>query len=351
METNRNLSPKEMFYRIALEHKPLFRFEGENKKDFEKWKATALPEAIKTLGDFPERVPLNPELMAEWEHDGLIKQRWMIDVGRHISAAFLINKPKKIPKGKKLPAILCWHGHGKFGKEPVMGNDSSEEMRNDIVKMNYNYGHKMAKEGFITFAIDWIGAGERNDSNKPHFSAVNAGRDWCNLYYLNATILGMTSLSINIAHGMAAADFACTFPEVDAEKLGVMGLSGGGTMTLWTALCDNRIKAAEIICYSDLWAIIGFRDYSICGMQVAPGLFKLVDLPDLQGLLAPKPLIIDIGVYDTCFNVDGAMQCFEQVKRIYSAAGAFDNLELDLFPGEHAWGANKSAEFFRKSLQ
>ena len=57
------------------------------------------------------------------------------------------------------------------------------------------------------------------------------------------------------------------------------------------------------------------------GAQVAPGLYKLVDLPDLQGLLAPKPLLIDIGVYDSCFLVDTAMACYRQVEKIYRAAG------------------------------
>ncbi len=350
MSMQRNLSPQEMFYRLAQEHKPDFRFEGKSKKDFTAWKGDALPEVMKTLGDFPERVPLNPELLAEWEHDGLVKQRWMIDVGRHISAVFQINKPAKIAKGKKLPAILCWHGHGKFGKEPVMGNDSSDDLKAAIKNHNYNYGHKMAKDGFITFAIDWIGAGERNDSNKPHCRSNNGGRDWCNLYYLNATMFGMTSLSINVTHGKVATDFACSFPEVDASKLGVMGLSGGGTMTLWSALCDERFKAIEIICYSDLWEIFGFRDFNYCGMQVAPGLYKLVDLPDLQGLLAPRPLLVDIGMYDSCFNVDGAMKCYAQVKNIYSNAGASEKLEADMFSGEHAWGGNKSKAFFGKHL-
>jgi hypothetical protein len=208
----------------------------------------------------------------------------------------------------------------------------------------------MAQAGFVTFGIDWIGCGERNDNHKPHFRTQNGTRDWCNLYYLNATMLGMTSISINVTHGMAATDFACTFPFVDASRLGVMGLSGGGTMTLWTALTDRRMKAAEIICYSDLWARFGIRDLNYCGMQVAPGLFKLVDLPDLQGLLAPRPLLIDIGVHDTCFAMDNALECFRQVEAIYAAAGARDRLELDLFPGEHAWGGNKSEAFFQRHL-
>ena len=163
-------------------------------------------------------------------------------------------------------------------------------------------------------------------------------------------MLGMTSLSINITHGQAATDFACSFPAVDPDQLGVMGLSGGGTMALWSALCDERFKAVEIICYSDLFAHFGFRDLNYCGMQVAPGLFKLVDVPDLQGLLAPRPLLVDIGAYDTGFKVDTAKACFDRVKEIYTAAEAEDFLELDLFPGGHGWGGNKSAAFFTKHL-
>ncbi len=349
--TIRNLSPQRMFMALAAEHKPVYQFSGKTKHDFAKWKKNALPKVLATLGDFPPKAPLNPELLVRWEEDGLIKERWIIDVQKHISATLLINRPSSIEKGEKLPAILCCHGHGSFGKEPVMGNKSSPELCDAINRGKYNYGEVMAQKGFVTYAIDWIGFGERNDNNKPNHLALNHGRDWCNLYYLHATMLGMTSLSINIAHGKAATDFVSSLSYVDKNKLGVMGLSGGGTMSLWMSLVDERFKATEIICYSDLWWAFGIRDINYCGMQVAPGLYKLVDLPDLQGLLAPRPLLIDIGVNDTCFKVDTAMLCYKQVEKIYKAAGAEERLELDLHSGEHGWGANKSENFFRKFLK
>jgi hypothetical protein len=346
--TARNLSPHVMFAQLAQEHTPTHRFTGAS--SVAEWKQATWPRVLATLGDFPARVPLNPELVAEWEQDGLRKQRWLIDVGPHISATFILNIPPDIAPGEKRPAILCWHGHGPYGKDSVMGNDSTPERRAEMSAHNYDYGRQMAQKGFVTFGIDWIGMGERGETAKPHYRTHNYGRDWCNLYYLHATMLGMTSISINVTHGMAATDFACTFPFIDPARLGVMGLSGGGTMTLWSALCDERFKAAEIICYSDLWAVFGMRDLNYCGMQVAPGLYKLVDLPDLQGLLAPRPLLVDIGAYDTCFQVDTALACYRQVEAIYQAAGASDRLDLDLFPGEHGWGGRKSLDFFRKYL-
>ena len=121
-------------------------------------------------------------------------------------------------------------------------------------------------------------------------------------------------------------------------------------MTLWSALTDSRFQAAEVICYSDLWALFGIRDINYCGMQVAPGLYALVDLPDLQGLLAPLPLLIDIGTYDSCFQPDNAIECYRQLQKIYEAANASEDLHLDLVPGGHRWGGRKSKEFFVKYL-
>lgn len=346
----RNLNPQLMFEKMGFEHTPECAFTGKNSVDFAAWKESTYPRVLATLGDWPEKAPLNPELMVEWEHDGLIKQRWLIDVGKHISAMFVIAIRKDLSRDEKHPAIFCWHGHGNFGKEAVMGNDSSAELREEIDKYNYSYGHQMAKKGFVTFAIDWMGIGERNPCNKPNWRMKNGNRDWCDAFYLHATMLGMTSLGMNVAQGIAATDFACTFPFVDSNRLGIMGLSGGGTMTTWSALCDKRFKAVEIIGYSDLWAHLQFRDVQCCGMQVAPGLFKLVDIPDLQGLLAPTPLLVDITVYDTCFRIDSSMACYRKLEKIYYAAAASDHLELDLAAKEHSWAGNKSEKFFRRYL-
>ncbi|MGC9522799.1 MAG: alpha/beta hydrolase family protein, partial [Anaerolineae bacterium] len=159
--TVRNLSPNQMFVEMAKAHTPQYRFSSKTSKDFAAWKAEALPKVLATLGDYPPAVDPNPQLLAEWREEGLIRQRWIIDVQPYLSATLRVNIPEDVVEGERRPAILCCHGHGQFGKEPVMGNRTSPVLRQSIEDHNCNYGEIMAQKGFVTYAIDWIGFGER----------------------------------------------------------------------------------------------------------------------------------------------------------------------------------------------
>jgi dienelactone hydrolase len=347
-EERQNQSPYEWFLRKARQHVPKFRF--EQGADFAQWKNECLPAVLSTLGSLPPPAAPAAELIAEWDQDGISCQRWFLKVQEDLTVTAHINRPSGLRDGERLPGILCWHGHTGFGKEPIMGNDSSSVLREYISTTNTDYGRQMAQEGFVTFAIDWMGQGALDDSEKPHHRNLRAYLDWCDLYYLHATMLSITPLAINVRHAQVLLDFVSTLPFVDSGRLGVMGESCGGTHALWTTLVDSRIRATEIICYSDLFSDFGYRDANYCGSQVTPGLFSLVDVPDLQGLIAPRPLLIDIGAYDECFRVESAMECHERLRTIYAAAGASDRLELDLFPGGHAWNGGRSVAFFTRYL-
>lgn len=339
----RNTSPYEWFLAEARRHRPAYAFGG----DFDGWSRTALAAVLGTLGRLPDPVDPKPELIAACEVGSVRQERWVLDVADGLAVVANLNRPAETPPPGGLPGILCWHGHTPGGKQDVMAIGAAAE----AVGNESSYGRRMAEAGFVTFAIDWMGRGDLDDRRKPNHRPLAGQRDWCNLYYLHATMLGMTPLGINLSHGKALVDFLSGQSYLDAGRLGVMGLSGGGTMTLWSALFDERLKAAEIICYSDLFADFAYRDLNYCGSQITPGLFELVDLPDLQGLLAPKPLLVDIGFYDDCFLVDSAMACHNRVRAIYAAAGAEKNIELDLAATGHAWAGQKSVEFFTHHLR
>lgn len=345
---NRNLSVNAYFRQLASKHTPKYRFSGSSKEDWQKWQKELLPAVKATLGRLPEKVDLNPEIMVEWQEEGLIKQKLVFDVEPGLSATAYLFRPAQA-KGK-LPGILACHGHGPFGKETVMGNRSSAELRANIEQHNYDYGLQMAKAGYAVIAIDWRGFGERDDRSRPYLNDNIGERDICNVHYLRANIIGMTVLGMNLNDAGCALDYLCSRDFVDSERIGAMGLSFGGTMSTWTSIFDQRIKASSIMCYSDRFANFGMADANFCGSQITPSLFELCDLPDLQGLIAPRPLLIEIGTYDDCFFVDPAMSCFNEVEKIYAAAGARDKLELDLFEGGHRWNGRKTLDFFKKSL-
>src|SRR3954447_8636393 len=346
---SRNLSINAYFRERAARHRPRYRYAGQ---PFGQWQAELGAAVRATLGRMPDRVPLNPEIQAEWREDGVIKRRVLIDVEGGLSAVAYVFRPESA-RGR-LPGILACHGHGPFGKEAVMGNRSSSQLAAEVMNHNYDYGLQMAQAGFAVIAIDWRGFGERDDRRKPNFSDVDGQlphkRDLCNLHYLRAGILGMTVLGMDVHDGMCALDYLCQQDFVDPTRIGAMGLSFGGTMTTWLSICDPRVKAADVICYSDRFADFGMRDANFCGSQITPGLYELCDVPDLQGLIAPRPLLVEIGSFDECFKVDSAMSCFREVEKIYTARGVRERLELDLFEGGHRWGGNKSVEFFRKHL-
>lgn len=342
--SSRNTSPYAMFRQFADRHVPSHRFTG----DWEAWRGETLQAVQATLGDVPDPVDPSPELIVEFQHGQRICQRWLINVCSDLSVELSVNRPADITTTR--PAILCWHGHNRYGKEPIMGNDSSPALREMIAATGTDYGRYLADAGFVTFAIDWMGRGALDDTRKPHYISAAGNRDWCNLYYLNATMLGMTPLGMNLAFGRAATSVVAGLPFVDTNHLGVIGESGGGTLALWTGLTDDRISAVEISCYSDLFPDFGFRDLNYCGSQITPGLFSLVDLPDLQGLLAPLPLLVDIGAYDETFLISSAMACHTRVREIYAASGFNDRLELNVYPGGHGCPQNASADFFSRSF-
>jgi dienelactone hydrolase len=348
---SRNFSIEEHFRNLAAQHRPRLRFGGETVEDWRNWREQLLPAAKATLGTMPEKVPLNAEIVAEWREDGLVKQKVAFDVEPGLSLHALVFRPED---GGPFPGILAAHGHTPAGKDAIMGcvRTKAEVPQGGRPQwLRRDYGLELARSGYAVIAPDWRGFNERDDRRKPHRRDVVGNRDICNVHFLREVILGRTLLGADVHDGMTALDYLCEQDYVRPERLGVLGCSFGGTMTTWLSLCDERIRASDIICYSDRFADFGLRDTNFCGSQITPGLFALCDVPDLHGLIAPRPLLVEIGVHDQCFRVESALSCFREVERIYAAADARDSLEMDLFEGGHGWGGNKTLPFFDRYLK
>jgi dienelactone hydrolase len=344
MSKRRNFSPTEYWNRLAENHTPELAFKGSTRADYETWESAARPKYRELLGRFPERVPLNAEVMSTVEDNGLIRQRVVFDVDPYMSIPCQVLYPQDMKPDGSNPAIICCHGHGP-GKDAVAGIRSEPEIEQFIDYHNFDYGRQMAQAGFLTICPELRGFGERLDSPTPY-----PHRDPCNIDYIKGTLIGYYPLTLNLWDIMCCIDYLETRPEVDKNRIGMMGLSGGGTMTTFVAAYDHRIKAADIMGYVNPFQEFCYKRANFCGMQILPDLYRWFDTDEIAGLIAPRPLLVEMGIYDECFYIHDLLKGYEGIREIYTAAGADSVLDCDIFPGPHAFGGNKAVEFFRKYL-
>lgn len=310
--------------------------------DFFKWKEAALSKLRELLGTFPSPCPLNAEVEYRVDEGEFYRERIVFDSEEYMSVPCVM----LIPKSDRLEGrtILCSHGHGSFGKDPVTGIVSAPEYQADIDLMNYDYARQMALKGFITITPDLRGFGERRDGDD------YLGRDTCNVNYLKGSIMGLYPLMLNIFDMTRVIDYLETRPEVDKDRIGMMGLSQGGTMTCFTSAVEPRIKASDIIAYVNPFMEFGIKRGNFCGSQIIPEIYRYFDTHDIASLIAPRPLLLEMGIYDSCFYFKDMIVSAEHVKSAYKASAAEDRLSYDIHPGMHAFSGVKAPEFFERYL-
>lgn len=348
---NRNFSMIDYFNKKAAEWTPLLSFKGKTKKDWQAWRKKAGKKYIELLGGFPKKAPLKADVIYSIEEDGLIRERVVFDSEKHMSVPCYVLRPADMPRDGKQAAILCSHGHGLFGKEAVAGNKQSAALRENIAVHNYNYGEQMARAGFLTISPCLRVFGERADAGViGERETPYPGRDKCNVHFIRGMIMGLYTLTLNIWDFKCCIDYLETRREVDKNRIGMMGLSQGGTMTTFTTAAEPRIKAADIIGYGVPFELFGVQDANFCGSQIVPDIYKWLDTTDVAGLIAPRPLLLEMGVQDTCFPIEGALKGYNAIKKIYKAAGVENRIVADMHPGEHSFAGNKAFDFFKENL-
>lgn len=195
---------------------------GTTAEEYAAWKALALPRLLALLGDFPAPVEPRAEVECAVEEDGLIRERVVFDSEEGMSVPCVLLRPRNTAEDRGGAAILCCHGHGAFGKDPVAGVRATPAHEADIARHRYDYAARLAREGFVTLAPDLRGFGERKDGLDPF-----PGRDRCNVNFIKGALLGLYLLTLNIWDMKCCVDYLQSRPEVDPGRIGMMGLSLG----------------------------------------------------------------------------------------------------------------------------
>ncbi|MTH77339.1 dienelactone hydrolase family protein [Paracoccus aestuariivivens] len=238
------------------------------------------------------------------------------------------------------PAALMLHDHGsefRIGKEkcirPLRPDAGPAQAWADRFFDGVWPGDRLAERGYLVLAVDALGWGARQGNGYEAQQALA-----CNLMQIGTSPAGILA-----AEDIAAARFLAGLSGVDPQRIGAVGFSLGGFRAWQLAALSPHISAAV----ASGWmaslpglAVPGnnqMRGQSAFWMT-HPGLHAHLDLPDLAGLAAPKPLYFEVGDQDHLFPAAAVAAAYEQLGAIWTAAGVVQNLRLERPPGGHAFG-------------
>jgi len=287
--------------------------------DVEARAAKVRAAAAAAIGGFPERTPLNVQTMGRIARDGYAIEKILFESRpkHYVSAhVFLPASPEFKPP---YPAMVITCGHSNGGK------DCDPYQRGAL---------QAAKTGIAALIYDPIDQGERAQllSDRKMFNCAghnHIGR--------KAALIGWNTAQFRIWDGMRAFDVLASRPDIDASRLGVMGHSGGGTLSSYLMAFEPRA-----LCGAPSGYVSTLRDVlRDCGPQDAEQNFfgQLAYGFNHLGLFmlrAPKPSLLCCSYMDF-FPYEGSMATYSRARTIFERIGAGDRLGLVNALGVHHW--------------
>ncbi|HEY7428512.1 MAG TPA: acetylxylan esterase [Gemmataceae bacterium] len=280
-------------------------------EDVQKRQKELRAKFVEALGGFPDKTPLNAQVIGIGHHEGYRAERVVYESrpDHHVTATLYL------PEGKgPFPAVLMPIGHSGSGKA-----DTSVQ-RIAIL---------LARNGLAALPYDPIGQGERrqllDDQKKPMIPSITSEHTMAGI---GALLVGRSTASYRIWDGIRSLDYLASRPEIDAKRLGCTGCSGGGTLTAYLMALDERVAVAAPSCYvtslERLFATIGPQDaeQNITG-QVAFGM----EHADYLTMRAPRPTLLCAATRDF-FDIQGTWTSFREAKRVYGLIGFPERVDL-----------------------
>jgi len=275
--------------------------------------------AVNGLVPMPPQPPLRAQVFETTEHEDYAVSKAFFES----HPGFLVTGNLFVPRGKRgpFPAVLNPHGHW-----PV-GRFADEETGTVLGR-----GISFARQGYVAFCYDMIGY---NDSFQvEHRKESDRQRLW-----------GFGQMALQLFNSIRAVDFLQSLPEVDPERIGCTGESGGGTQTFMLMSIDSRIKvAAPVVMVSAIMQ-------GGCVCENSPSLRLDTSNPEIAALMAPRPLLLVSCTGDWTKNT--LEEEYPYIKSIYKLYRAADRVGAVRIKADHNYNLesrNAVYPFFAKWL-
>ena len=319
-------------------------FQGKTAEECKLWQKKFKAKLEELLGDSipPKSWKVTVEEVVQLEDH--VRHHLLLEAEDIPAVPVYLLIPKSLPKGEKAPGILCVHGHGEFGYDPIVGRSDLPGVEKAIQKSHYDYGLQFVRKGYVVAAPCMVPFGRRVNHEK------YGGQDPCAVTLVRMQALGQLPITANLRDLRWCLDLLQSRPEVKADKLGCAGLSYGGRMTMMVTAMDQRIKVASISGALNLLQERLSRRYS-CGAQVIPNLLQYGDYSEIGSLIAPRPCVWETGSKDRLIVPEWDDIFRKRLQNAYQALGAKQNLVFDQFEGGHRWNGIVAYPLFDKILR
>jgi cephalosporin-C deacetylase-like acetyl esterase len=286
---------EEYLQRLTREQSAKFLDGATTRAEWEKKLPRLRQEYLDMLGlwPLPEKTPLKATVTGTLEHAGVVIEKLHFQSRPGLYVTGNLYRPKE-PKGK-LPAILYVCGHSGRGRD---GNKTAFQ----------DHGLWFANNGYVCLVIDTLQLGEIAGI---HYGTYREGRWWWQA-------LGYTPAGVECWNGVRAIDYLVSRKDVDPDRIGVTGISGGGAATIWISAADERVKVAV--------PVSGMSDEeSYITNKVINGHCDCMFLVNTYGwqwttiaaLIAPRPLLFANSDNDKIFPMDGNRRIIERLREVY----------------------------------
>ncbi len=311
---------------------------GEARREAVKTKAHAeayvqsVRERIReSFGPAPEKTPLHARTTSRVERDTHTIENiiYQSRPGFHVTANLYLPKGKPGP----FPAVVGTCGHSTNGK---------------AAEAYQSFAQGLARLGYVCLIFDPPGQGERflylKEGLKSRYAPgtsehIQAGNQM--------TLVGEFIGSWFAWDGIRALDYLLTRKEVDPDRIGVTGNSGGGTQTTWLCGLEDRWAMAAPACFVTTFRRDAENELAQDTEQCPPRVLALdLDHSDFLAALAPKPVIILAKEFDY-FDARGSEEAHGRLRKLYSLLGKQDNAGLFIGPSYHGYTQENREAMYR----
>jgi dienelactone hydrolase len=231
----------------------------------------------------------------------------------------------------RYPGILLQAGHTQEGKPE-----------------GQRLAANLALKGFVVLAFDPVGQGEREQTYDRRVDRPLAG--WSVPEHIQAgaqsMLVGESVARYFIWDAKRALDYLASRPEVDAERLGAVGCSGGGALTTFIGALDPRVKAVAPACYVNSYRLLFAGPDPDSEMSFPKFLSSGLDMADFIELSAPTPWLI-LATDGDYFTPAGARLVYHEARRWFGLYGAEEKLRFFIGSGPHGTPLETREEIYR----